>query len=654
MRTGKINRLRAGRLSPWWLRTKQLGRVLGTGKQGAAALVFGVFSLIVGLVLRFSDSGLMRPGLLIIAALVILILSAIAGGKWALQVMSPSDYAQSAVGCTASETLQLISLDIKEACEQFRKQASPFLVSPEEVGTPDEIKRLKPIHGLKRKFAKSHGKLLRISALLKLASEQLDIPGHRLRELLLDYDPAMHRAHAREFIQNLEMLSSGAELTKKHRDHIVNENDWIVERADGRIEAQRRMLEYTALHSSILRMAAVHSTAQAAQEYARAISHVAKLTYDAAPVQLRHWNSAAKDELEDGMAALYFLACKQRTHSGFDLNETCLSMTRVGQLENKREALMELGKSINKGDGGRFHPGAIDVQKCDAATLREIRDMVGNLRGVWTYAVECIQADRNRIVGYTDDTGSPVSGSFERMYGGWEEVCAKRNPNIKNTLLVTHGFSTTVREVFKRGLPVRQDPPDIFVIGSGDPADLDSRLMVSALLEVPLGERRFRRVAAGDKNTLAKLVEKDTKVMVVLGVECFDKKGRVLHPWGLEDRDERWIKRRLGDREAFCVVAVAEGYKFHSDLLSNPQAFRHHLDRVQLYEPKLIDVIVTTDVKSAQYDPRSAVPTPCGHPQPNQERRDLKARDKHILRRPVSFVHPEHEEKVGAEFNLSV
>ena len=113
--------------------------------------------------------------------------------------------------------------------------------------------------------------------------------------------------------------------------------------------------------------------------------------------------------------------------------------------------------------------------------------------------------------------------------------------------------------------------------------------MVSALLETAKSQKRFRRVAADDKNTRAKLVDKDLKVMVVLGAECFDKKGRVLHPSGL--KDEEWIRQGLGDDEAFSVVVVAEGYKFHEDLLASPHLFRHHLDRLQLYAPELIDVL---------------------------------------------------------------
>lgn len=457
---------------------------------------------------------------------------------------------------------------------------------------------------------------------------QLDIPLHRLRDLLLEYDPAVHRAHALRFIQNLELFTSDAKLREEHTENLLKDNGAITQRAESRIRTQRDLLQYTALHSSVLRMAAVHSTAQATQEYARAISQVARWTYEQTDTSL--WDALYEAKLADGIGALRFLACRQRTHSGFDLNQTCLNMVGMALRQNRNldlqwKALEELGKSINKEDEGKFSSEHTYRGKDCAGP----RNLIGSLKDLWPFTVQHIETDRRRIV-----------TSFSEMYGGWEDVHRK----IRKTLFVTHGFSTTVREVFKRGLrspdPTerdREDLPDIFVIGSGDAADVDSRLMVSALLETPANERRFHRIAAGDENTLAKLVETDMKVMVVLGAECFDRRGRVMHPWGLEKME--FVKSKIGNSTAFCVVVVAEGYKFHDNLLSTPQAFRYHLDRIQLYEPSLIDVIITTDVISSAPQFQSLL---------LQEERRKPARDKYILR-------PQYDANgISKEFDLRV
>lgn len=613
----KIKELRAGRwnndLWYWWLRSTQIRRVLITGRQGVAATVFSIFSLIVTVALYFLSTGHLpfTRFVLMAVASVVLIASAILGGIWALRTMSPITYSQTTIGgCTASETLQFIGLDIRDACKAFENQARP--VSKPKTLSSKAL--FKAVGRLKTGFAKQHAVLLKITALLDLASRQLDIPLHRLRDLLLEYDPAVHRAHALKFVQNLELFSSEAKLNEEHSKNLLKDNAAITQRAEARIRTQTALLEFTALHPSILRMAAVHSTAQATQEYARAISKVARLTHEQTPDETGLWNFPCEERLADGIAALRFLACRQRTHSGFDLNQTCLNMVAIAQTQHKNlglqwQALNELGKSINKEDGGKFSSDHTYRGKDCAA----IRDLIGSLRDFWPLTVERIQKDRGRIV-----------DSFKRMFDGWENSHA----NIRKTLLVTHGFSTTVREVIKRALPPpdtmglnRREMPDLFVIGSGDAADVDSRLMVSALLETDPMDRRFHRIAAGDENTLSKLVETDMKVMVVLGAECFDRKGRVMHPWGLEKVE--FIKSKLGHSTAFSVVVVAEGYKFHENLLSTPQAFRYHLDRIQLYEPELINVLITTDVigRPPSYQP----------PLPHGERR--KSRDAHIVRR---------------------
>lgn len=641
----KIMELRAGRwptaLGLTWLQTKKVCSVLITGKQGAAAIVFGVFSLLISLILYFLSLGqapFTKPEL-IAGGSVIVILSAIGGGIWALHIMSPSEYAHTTIGSsTASETLQLISMDVRRACRAFREDGLPFTKESQQSHT----RHGRLLQRLKRRFAKKHATLLRITALLELGAQQLDIPLHRFRDLLLEYDPDAHRTFERKFIQNLELLHANAPLNDDHIAGISAENADIVQKAEARIRAQTDMLEYVALHPSILRMAAVHSTAQATQEYARAISWVANLTYEQTPPGV--WDTDAASRLYDGMGGIRFLACRQRAHSGFDLNQTCLNMASIAIRRGKEgfdsqswTALDKLGNSINREDGGPF----IDNRKLTATECRDLRKTFGDLRKVWPCAVEHIQEDRRRIV-----------ERFRLMYLGWQKLYPK-----KKTLLVTHGFSTTVREVFKRALPSPgpnlplEDIPDIFVIGSGDQADLDSRIMVSAIKGS--AERCFRRIAAGDKNTLAKVVEDDMKVMVVLGAECFDRRGRVLHPWGLADVE--FIKDKLGDPTAFSVVVVAEGYKFQEDLLANPQVFRYHLDRVQLYDPEWVDVIVTTDVEMQNCDRRSShgqLPL-SGNRRSGSERRTIQ-RDKHILRREVFFDPRTHQQVTSHEFKLTL
>jgi hypothetical protein len=656
--TARIKELRVGRWQSnrlwwWWLRCKQVYRVLITGKQGAVEVVFGVLALVVSVLLYFLSlhNGVPLTRLqLIEAASLILLVSAACGAIWALRNMTPLDYAQTTTGGrTASETLQLISLDIKGACEEFQDQAKPF----KEFQSSNTDKHCQEsIDTLKKQLARQHGALLKISALLDLASQQLDIPTRRLRDLLFEYDPTVHAVLAQKFVQNWELLFLKQTIDAKHGDALVGENNDIVNRARARIMAQLDMLEYTSLHPFLLRMAAPRSTAQATQEYARALSFVSRFNPGRHAAGIENWNSDLRQKLNDTVGALRFLASRQRTHSGFDLNQSCLNLIETQTMFRENDelrglicTLKELGKSVSK-EGSFCTKDYKNEREARIEDCEDAREKIRSLSNLWKYTVQQIEQDRNSIV-----------DSFRQVYLGRCDAIGETDPAIRKRILVTHGFSTTVREVFKRALPVSGAAilPDIFVITTNEAGDLDSRLMVSALLEVPREARPFGRVAFGNRNTLAKFVESDTDVIVVLGAECFDEKGRVVHPWGLEDIEE--FKSSLGCG-AFSVVVVAEGYKFNDDLLSVAPFFCYHLDRIHLYDPSLIDVIISTHVGSGQYERRSrpVQGVLCqerrrnGH---NRRGRGGHKRNEHILRRPGSYDHVTRVYSVAPEFKLA-
>jgi translation initiation factor 2B subunit (eIF-2B alpha/beta/delta family) len=647
----KIWELREGRWRNdhlWWswLRSMQVCRVLTTGKQGAVEVVFGVLALISSVLLYFLSMQSIPFGrfLLFISACLILVLSSIGGALWTLRNMHPREYALTTVGdCTASEILQLVSLDIKRACQEFEDQAVQY----RKLKNRKDQRCQEAIDLLKKQFSRQQGLLLRISALLELAAQQIGIPTQRLRDLLFQYDPTIHGVLAQKFIQNWESLFLGQIDTVAHRTAVERENVDIVHKAAARIRAQGDLLQYTALHPFLLRMAAPRSTAQATQEYARALSFVAK--FNAGSSVNGEWGDRDRQLLNDAVTALRFLASRQRTHPGFDLNQSCLNLVRtlpnnVDEVRNLKDALNEIGAAFRTGNG----LCSIDYEnenQAPAYVCEKARNTISSLSGLWKYTVQQIEEDRYRIV-----------ESFNQMYRARCGMFHKARPAIRKRILVTHGFSTTVREVLKSIAPPptpstgSQIVPDIFIVTTDEVGDLDSRLMVSALLEASRNGAPFGRIAFGSRDTLAKFIEGDTDVMVILGAECFDKKGRVVHPLGVEDIGE--FKKRL-ECGAFSLVVVAEGYKFNQDLLSVAPFFCHHLDRIHLYDPELIDIIISTHVRSQQYD-RRVEAQPVLYPvRGNADRRNMSTRNRHILRRPISFNLNTRECTVASEFSLT-
>src|SRR5262249_11557090 len=189
---------------------------------------------------------------------------------------------------------------------------------------------LKALSKLKKNCARDLAKLSNIDALLELASKQIDIPLHRLSNLLFEYDPAMHRTRVQKFIQNWEQcLEFGLsdDMNSNHKLNLRTETLQIVARPTEVISIQEDIFKYTNLHPLVLRLAALRSTTEATKLYAQAVSFVAKsmsINSDAPVFYQRE-----RGELNNCIATLMFLARKQRAHSGFDLNQSCLAITRV-------------------------------------------------------------------------------------------------------------------------------------------------------------------------------------------------------------------------------------------------------------------------------------------------------------------------------------
>jgi hypothetical protein len=611
-----ISAFRKGRLSKGYLRFGQTWRTIVTGNHGTVAAVLTVLGLLfaaIPAVRHMLTEYLLKFQIAPVTVQVVLIfLSATVGSAFfisylALRSMPPQDYARIMIGGRpASETLQVISREIENACKAF--------LDAEEHLTKSEPEP-KAIDKLKMQFARQHRALLNISALLDLASQELDIPLPKLRDFVFEYDPAMHRRYFQRAIQNSELISELPQLPVR-RDELLSENKWIFGSAKRIIRAQEAILTYTAIFPRILQVAATHSTSDATGRYASAVSYVAKQVSDSIPSGGR-WGKRHKQKFVDGLHALRFLARKQRAHPGFDLHQSCI---RAFQ-EAKRRA----DAPISPPEEMEQILSILEEKLNQPTEAKDVDFWEGHLKKM----AALIELSGNIDEGFVRWRSLLVE-RFQNLYLGW---CGKENDDTtcqknQKTLLVTHGFSATVREVFNRGLLTEDQLkktlphhkiPNIFVINSGEKADLDSRLMVRDLLanngqdgfvaNVPQ-RRRFDNIMAGHEDALASLLDKSTRVMLVLGAECFDQKGRVLHPWGLKDHG---FRRKLRGAAEVSVIVVAEGYKFQEDLLSISESYRYHFDRIRLCEPKFVDAFVTTGIVMKNTpDRRKKVPRASG------------------------------------------
>ncbi len=677
-----ISALRKGQLSKTRLRFGKTCRTIVTGNHGTVAAVLTVLTVLFATVptvrhLLTEYLGEILPVTVQVAFVLLLatLASALFISNLALRSMSPQGYARIMIGGRpASETLQVTSREIERACRDFLKAEGHLKNDKPE---PEQIDKLR------MGFARQHRVLLNISALLDLASQELDIPLPRLRDHVFGYDPSMHRKYFQKAVQNSELIShllQNRPEEKSRRDQLLAEIKWIFGSVDEIIRTQEAILTYAAIHAHVLEVAATRSTSDATGRYARAVSYVAQQVCNAIPSG-RTLSRRRKEKLVDGLEALRFLVRKQRAHPGFDLHQSCISAFQEAppdevarlfppeEMEKMEETLCTLRKKLNQRNKVKeVFSDFVDVvlrrSKSEAdwktelsrmATLRMLSGLIDG--GFVRWRSLLVKRFRNLYIGWCKETDGPT------------------RQNNQKKLLVTHGLSATVRDVFKLGLPLPTEKelqellphyviPNIFVINSGEKGELDSRLMERDLLankgqdqpgpNAPQ-EKPFDSITTGHEDTLASFLDKNTRVMVVLGAECFDQKGRVIHPWGLKDRG---FRRKLRGAAEICVVVVAEGYKFHEDLLTIPQFYRHHVDRIQLYEPKLVDAFVTTRIMMRSGPDRRknvAEIRPCGERRgvspPVRPSRNSDIRDRHILRRPWDHLNMERAVKKD-EFEL--
>jgi hypothetical protein len=616
---------REGRLSPVHLGLGQIWRTIVTGNHGTVASILAVLAILVPVtpplaVYVFRLRGVpevVKLGLLILFAVLVSSLCVFVVCSLALKSMPPHDYARITIGGRPpSEVLQVISRKIKGACKNS-------LDAEDDLTKPNPTREV--IDKLKNAFATQHRALLNISALMELASEELDIPLPRLRDYIFEYDPIMHRKYFQKAIANSELLSEVNNQSRQSK--LVGENKRIFELANGVLRSQEAILAFTALHSRILQVAATRSTSDATGGYARAVEYVARELYKAKPDPSK-WRRRQKERVVHSFEALAFLVRKQRAHPGFDLHQSCSAAWR--------EAISEAPPIASREQIG--------------SALRTLKEELKNkkLKGVlWVDELENMrkltETSLQIDVGFVN-SGNQLVDSFRELHLGW---CRNDKNNDQKTLLVTHGYSSTVREVLLRGLLSKEEAekklkrayeiPNVFVVNSGEKGDLDSRWMVRELLAGNVPEQtRFANLTVGHEDVLAGFLDKNTRVMVVLGAECFDVKGRVIHPWGL---NHHGFRQKLQSAMETCVVVVAEGYKFHDDLLSVSEAYRYHLDRIRLYAPEFVDVFVTTKIIMRQEpDRRQQQQPPPGKerrdPTGRADHRDHARRCRHILRRP--------------------
>jgi translation initiation factor 2B subunit (eIF-2B alpha/beta/delta family) len=503
-----------------------------------------------------------------------------------LYKLPPDEFARITLsGQDDTKKLEIVCYLIRQACEKFvnhesAKQLHSFLNGPGIPFNAESINQCEAyltnhVQNLRRLSIQQYGMLQKILAMKHLVSRELGIPPRRLCDYIFQYSPLIHDNRLRKYIENWEeilnyhqYLPDGDQEDEAITDRLKGlqlQNIRIYEQFKRRMGYQAQFLNYRDLHSVIRSFISENSTSSSLLKYAWGLSQVAA-EYRLVMGVLPDKNSP---EYQSCCAKLCFLSYKQRAHPGFDLNVHLVNLCSI------------MANSSNSPDWGlmesvlRKLPKQSSNQNPLSVAPLQIKSEIEALSMLSAMVRKVIVDNRNDIIRQFT--------RYCRSYFG--------SHAFRDSYILTHGHSKTVREVLKRGLqPLAPNVPNVFVLESDDEDDFETRLMLYELREDE--EFSFLRNAASTKIEFVKLLGSQAKVMVVLGAECFDSDLRVLHPLGISN-SLKSLKQSLGSH--FQVIVVAEEYKCYTDLMFIPEFYRNHLDRVKILDSSLVDGIITNE-----------------------------------------------------------
>lgn len=516
----------------------------------------------------------------------------------ALKALPPDEYAKIALaGKTSSEIFRALAYEGGAAARSFLDDTKHFSAALEALIERGRInaEKLSDLRDNKEQLHKTWSTMKdrltqfgesieRLIALVDTATKDLGISKPRLCDHVLQYSPEVHRGLATSYIRYCEKVLQGLYDPDGH--------DKVKQYTEGclaiqysfrkRVQRLERLFDATDdLHAYLRRIFSEHSTSGAVIAYSEAVSFLIR-TYKGACV--RDADRSIKDNpgYRDLCSALTFLHRKQQAHPGFDVHYTCLRILEEAfenkelddNLRNEITIVLNEFRRINN----------------DPNELRLGKDI--DNRAILSSCLDAWERIESIVERQIDISRQGIKTRFV-------DLMAKLLPDPQSGVVITHGYSKTVREAlmayFVTVGPCRL-PKTLALLNVEEDAS-DARRLVFELRErLPPGIGPALEVTIGDKASLG-LLSRGENVVVVLGAECYDGSGRIVHVRGAQE-ELKAIAGLSVQGINVKVVVVAENYKRvdpvnKTTLMDKLKFFRYHLNKLDVYGPGTVDYIVS-------------------------------------------------------------
>ncbi len=593
-----INQLNQGKVF-----ADRIGRFYLNGNPGIVLLAV-VFFLTTLPVFSFI---LHRYGLSIqlsmLGALGVLLLVWALGGYFSYRLLKhapPKKYAQVLIeGYSADKSIQFVSNEIRKLASEFvenrharsldgllhRIENCPDWPAAAKMIETHQKEIKTNIDELNKIFTRQYDIIQRILELKYFAARQLHIPERQMCDYIFQFSPVIYHNRVLKYTSNcseLLELYHGVEDFPDLEDRLralVRQNNQIMRKIRTRRDYQNQILKHTELLIPMHRFITEVSISGAIKEYSRTLSQVAKEALEqikfAGDYHPRLFTRACLD-LQEKLQFLYY---KQRARGGFDLHYTCFRLCETystedfylnNLLENQARLLEAF---IHKPQYPLF-----------SGNRSETRQQIYALSRLFETVSMVLVRSRNGVI-----------ENFREFYRKWmlEDLDLQGE---QTRLIITHSYSRTVREVLKHAVLQKEDDlehtpeenqPKLFVFKPETGDSFKERLMMYDLKEENYHQDLKNTFAGIDK------LMRPAKIMFILGAECYDKHRWVFHPEGISD----YLKslRSLAEEKniELVVVIVAEFYKCYRRLIELPEYYKDRFDKISLYQPELIDVIIS-------------------------------------------------------------
>lgn len=586
---------------PEWedLTWRSITRTIGGGSAGVATVASAILAILIpplSLVLSAEipavATAIVVLAFMVLGPVTIAVASCVAAyGSMCSQ--SPQRYADTALrGRNESEIITSISYHVYVACRTFQRNTEPLekYLPRDRDSTVDVSCILRDREYIEDQIQEVSDAmewqelmLMRLLALKTVAAEELGIPRRRLCDHLLQYSPLIQRHMTRKYVSTWNAvlvhvhLHGAAELTTDLCSRLYQNRRIHTESAD-RALLQTYVLDNKDLHGAIYALASEHSTSGAVFQYAKALAAVAATALQSIDAA----NGVEKKDIarDKARTRLKFLFRKQRAYPGFEPHKALSNMFSEECSENS--AL----ECISKGQ-----PLAADERNVE--TKRGMaRTQLATLKGIDALATNIIRESQTNVADKFTD--------YAKLWFYSTDSSDKR-------IIITHGYSKTVRRALRWGLQTLVDKhsiaekslPKIFVMNTehSEEADqYDARRMVFELTDDR--ETYLRDVNYGNEELLLSLLGQNSRFMVLLGAENVLADNSILHPRGTNRLLP--LLEEVSKHPNGCVVAVAESYKQQGyDLVKTNEFHRYHFDRIRYYDAKLFDKVLLGEPLSA-------------------------------------------------------